>query len=512
MSHLPYIVDRREIEYYASLMESGDANIQRDGLQRLFQETQKGRRLMPFAKQRIEPVLVRLIQSPIPKVRKWALHLATALDSRRIITACAGQLSIEHDLENVNWILAALSRFSGKKELEALLRKTSAENPLLDSVSQLQLNASTALFAKEGAGELSKTLQDLRHSEPRTRSWLTKFYGYRLQAQRRNMDGYVTQGDMLDLITDGDPGLQEYGMWALCLYGAQDTRQIPRDLLDDSSYHDDTLKWFFQFARYVPDLAFDRDRIASWIQRRASLNRSAREGLLKLLLCLDFSRGYVEPLVDWYIDEKYGSVKRLLIQYMASNVQRDDTETFFAVIEGEFDNAEVRSLIECEIRLNPGTALEIVDNRIQPKKGWTSMEKKYVLNGTGAEPAAGGAGQTFGSIDLSGSTITHLQIQQGTVNSTQSAADPPAFDYQAAAAFLERVREYELSDKEFGALAGEMRRILEETEAAVSGKESPSRIKGLLETLRDLAIGASGSLIASGIAAQIPPLIQQLGL
>lgn len=48
--------------------------------------------------------------------------------------------------------------------------------------------------------------------------------------------------------------------------------------------------------------------------------------------------------------------------------------------------------------------------------------------------------------------------------------------------------------------------------AAVSKKEEPSKIKKLLETMRDLVVGVSGSLIASGISAQIPNLIQQLGL
>ena len=41
-------------------------------------------------------------------------------------------------------------------------------------------------------------------------------------------------------------------------------------------------------------------------------------------------------------------------------------------------------------------------------------------------------------------------------------------------------------------------------EELVKKKENPSKIKLLLTELKNLAIGVSGSLIASGIAAQIP--------
>ena len=41
-------------------------------------------------------------------------------------------------------------------------------------------------------------------------------------------------------------------------------------------------------------------------------------------------------------------------------------------------------------------------------------------------------------------------------------------------------------------------------EALIEKRENPSKIKKLLTELRNLAIGVTGSLIASGIAAQIP--------
>lgn len=494
VSNGPQVLTKNEIEYFMSLMNSGDANIQRDGLQRLYQEVQKGRRLLPFSRQRLEPSLRELIRSPVPKVRKWALHLATELNSEKITEICRDQLSEEQDIENVNWILAALSKRYEKSQLLEFIRQAKGKNPLLDDISELQIHASTVLFSKERVGEISKIVQDLRSSTPNIRSWLTKLYGYHTLAQKRDMDGLVTQKDMLDLITDGDTGLQEYGMWGLHLHGAQDTRAIPRDLLEESSYCDDTLKWFFPFVQYIQDLASDQDRIVSWVRRWNFFNRSAREGLLNLLLRLDYSPKYMEPLIDWYAGEEYPSVRRLLIQYMISNVAKDDTETFFAVIEGEFYNVEVRTIIECEIRLNPGTALEIADNRIQPKEEWGAMSK-----------------QKFGNISVSGTVKGPLIIQQGETNSNLSPVSPSNFDYQAVAEFLTQVKGYDLSAGELGVHASELQSALEAVKAAVDRQEPPSKIRTLLETVRDLAVGIGGSLIASGIAAQVPALMQQLG-
>ena len=45
---------------------------------------------------------------------------------------------------------------------------------------------------------------------------------------------------------------------------------------------------------------------------------------------------------------------------------------------------------------------------------------------------------------------------------------------------------------------------LDEIETLIKSKENPSKIKALLLELKNLAVGVTGSLIASGIAAQIP--------
>lgn len=57
---------------------------------------------------------------------------------------------------------------------------------------------------------------------------------------------------------------------------------------------------------------------------------------------------------------------------------------------------------------------------------------------------------------------------------------------------------------EFGDKASNLREMIAGLEELIEKRENPSKIKMLLTELKNLAIGVTGSLIASGIAAQIP--------
>ena len=70
---------------------------------------------------------------------------------------------------------------------------------------------------------------------------------------------------------------------------------------------------------------------------------------------------------------------------------------------------------------------------------------------------------------------------------------------------LENIKKYDsLLDDEFGDKASDLRGKIVELEELIEKRENPSKVKILLAELKNLAIGVSGSLIASGIAAQIP--------
>ena len=103
--------------------------------------------------------------------------------------------------------------------------------------------------------------------------------------------------------------------------------------------------------------------------------------------------------------------------------------------------------------------------------------------------------------------VTGVQIQQGTVNSTQSQTVTLDFDYAAVDEVIKNIKKYEnMFDSEFGDKAVELKNKLDDIEELIKKKENPNRIKGLLIELKNLAMGITGSLIAAGIAAQIPGL------
>ena len=96
--------------------------------------------------------------------------------------------------------------------------------------------------------------------------------------------------------------------------------------------------------------------------------------------------------------------------------------------------------------------------------------------------------------------VTGVQIQQGTVNSSQSQSVNQGFDYAEVAEIIEKIKKYDsFLDDEYGENSLEIRNKIDEIEYLVQKKENPSRIKTLLSDIKNLSIGVTGSLIASGI-------------
>ncbi len=68
------------------------------------------------------------------------------------------------------------------------------------------------------------------------------------------------------------------------------------------------------------------------------------------------------------------------------------------------------------------------------------------------------------------------------------------------AEIIEKIKKYDsFLDDEYGENALEIRNKIDEIEDLVQKKENPSRIKTLLSDIKNLSIGVTGSLIASGI-------------
>lgn len=106
--------------------------------------------------------------------------------------------------------------------------------------------------------------------------------------------------------------------------------------------------------------------------------------------------------------------------------------------------------------------------------------------------------------------VNNMQIQQGTTNSmqTQTVTSSDTMDFGAVAEFIAKMKRYDSHfDEEYGQQSKEVREKLEEISILVQKKENPSKIKSLLLELKNLSVGVSGSLIATGIAQGINELL-----
>lgn len=106
--------------------------------------------------------------------------------------------------------------------------------------------------------------------------------------------------------------------------------------------------------------------------------------------------------------------------------------------------------------------------------------------------------------------VSNMQIQQGTVNSTQTqtVTSMEAIDFEKVSEFVAKVKKYDtFLEDEYGDKAIEVREKITEIDTLVNKKENPSKIKMLLTELKNLSVGITGSLIATGIVEGIKLLL-----
>ena len=108
-----------------------------------------------------------------------------------------------------------------------------------------------------------------------------------------------------------------------------------------------------------------------------------------------------------------------------------------------------------------------------------------------------------------GDNANGVQIQHNSSGATQTMTYIQEFDYEKARSILLEIKEYtefsKFSDT-FGSNAENVKAIIDSTIDAINTKEDVGIIKKSLRVLKDLAIGAGGSLIASGIIALLETL------
>lgn len=109
-----------------------------------------------------------------------------------------------------------------------------------------------------------------------------------------------------------------------------------------------------------------------------------------------------------------------------------------------------------------------------------------------------------------GDNATNIQIQQGTAGSSQTINNmEQAFDYEKAEKIIRDIASYTQYPQfveTFGENSETAKATIENMLVAVEKKEDKRIIKSLAMDLKNLLIGVVGSIIASGITAQLANL------
>lgn len=373
------ILTKEEITYYCSGMRSKDEAIQKNSVQELFQQLYNGRSLNSCFIHQIELPLSKLLFSRNPKVRKWAYHLALYIPTNHIRKLCISRLRTETDYENINWILAILSKYYSKEDLFFLIKTSERSNPALSLLSGKRINASIALFSQNPLKTFEyQELFSFKNPSPEELAWLTKFYGYKNLAESRQI--FIPKSSMLDLLSDSNSHLQEYGMWSLYTHGDIWTSELPYSLPDYYKYSEDTLKWFFLIIGNRSDTPIDQDFLLELLQQATVFNRSTQEGLAKCLSSQPFQKSYVAPVLHWFLNCAHPSVQELLLIYMLINCLEDSDGTFQELLIQELVySSKHRQFLREYLNSHPNSSISLIENDSRSLKYIFSKIKKLFI-------------------------------------------------------------------------------------------------------------------------------------
>ena len=106
-------------------------------------------------------------------------------------------------------------------------------------------------------------------------------------------------------------------------------------------------------------------------------------------------------------------------------------------------------------------------------------------------------------------SVSGVQIQQGTVNSTQSQTITAPLDESKIIELINLIRKYDsVLDGEYGKEnANKLRNAVTELESTRNKPNSEGKKRGLIAYIRDLSVNAGGGLIAAGILQLISNIL-----
>ena len=114
-----------------------------------------------------------------------------------------------------------------------------------------------------------------------------------------------------------------------------------------------------------------------------------------------------------------------------------------------------------------------------------------------------------GATIVIGDNATGIQIQQNSTGASQNITNTVGLDYVQTLKVLEEIKGYfdfPKFQETFGENTDNIKAVVEETIKATQKKEDENLIKKSLRVIKELATGAAGSLIASGILSLLGTL------
>ena len=102
-----------------------------------------------------------------------------------------------------------------------------------------------------------------------------------------------------------------------------------------------------------------------------------------------------------------------------------------------------------------------------------------------------------------------IQIQQGTLNSSQKQSNKEQLDDKIIKELIETIKKYDaVLDCEYGEEnANKLRQAAKSLEVEVTNHPSTENIRGVLNYIRDLSVNTGGCLIAGGILQLITKMV-----
>lgn len=114
-----------------------------------------------------------------------------------------------------------------------------------------------------------------------------------------------------------------------------------------------------------------------------------------------------------------------------------------------------------------------------------------------------------GATIIIGDNANGIQIQQKSNNSSQTMTNSQSLDYPKAKFVLEEIKSYFDSPhfiQTYGDNTDNIKSIVETTLSAIEENKDEGLVKKYLRLLKDLTVGTSGSLIATGIVSLLGTL------